>query len=60
MDYRDRYVQGKGKYIDDLKFDDMLYMDVVRSPYGRAKISNAPASTYTSPFIPVIFPSFLA
>ena len=40
MDYRDRYVQGKGKYIDDLKFDDMLYMDVVRSPYGRAKISN--------------------
>ncbi|WMT50700.1 MAG: xanthine dehydrogenase family protein molybdopterin-binding subunit [Ferroplasma sp.] len=40
MDYRDRYVQGKGKYIDDLHFDDMLYMNVVRSPYGRAKIRN--------------------
>ncbi len=40
MDYRDRYVDGKGKYIDDLKFDNMLYMAVVRSPYGRAKIRN--------------------
>ncbi len=40
MDYRDRYVNGKGGYIDDMKFNDMLYMAVVRSPYGRACIKN--------------------
>ncbi len=40
MDYRDRYVDGKGKYIDDITFDDMLYMNVFRSPYGKAKIKN--------------------
>ncbi len=40
MDYRDRYVDGKGKYIDDMTFDDMLYMNVFRSPYGKAKIKN--------------------
>ena len=40
MDYRDRYVNGKGKYIDDMTFDDMLYMNVFRSPYGKAKIKN--------------------
>lgn len=40
MDYRNRYVNGNGKYIDDIKFDDMLYMSVYRSQYGRAKINN--------------------
>ncbi len=40
MDYRNRYVNGKGKYIDDIVFDNMLYMSVYRSQYGRAKISN--------------------
>ncbi|AGO61749.1 xanthine dehydrogenase family protein molybdopterin-binding subunit [Ferroplasma acidarmanus] len=40
MDYRDRYVDGKGKYIDDMTFNDMLYMNVFRSPYGKAKIKN--------------------
>ncbi len=40
MDYRDRYVDGKGKYIDDIIFDNMLYMSVYRSQYGRAKIGN--------------------
>ena len=40
MDYRDRYVNGKGKYINDMTFDDMLYMNVFRSPYGKAKIKN--------------------
>lgn len=40
MDYRDRYVDGKGKYIDDMTFDDMLYMNVFRSPYGKAKIKS--------------------
>jgi carbon-monoxide dehydrogenase large subunit len=40
MDYRDRYVDGRGKYIDDMAFDGMLYMSVFRSPYGKAKIKN--------------------
>ncbi len=40
MDYRDRYVNGNGKYIDDIKLDNMLYMALARSTYGRAKIKN--------------------
>jgi carbon-monoxide dehydrogenase large subunit len=40
MDYRDRYVNGQGKYIDDIEFDGMLYMGVYRSPYGKARIKN--------------------
>ncbi len=38
MTYLNRFVDGKGKYIDDMKFDNMLYMSVVRSPYAHAKI----------------------
>jgi carbon-monoxide dehydrogenase large subunit len=33
-----RFVQGKGNYVDDIKLDGMLYMDIVRSPYAYAKI----------------------
>ncbi len=40
MDYRDRYVDGTGKYIDDITLDGMLYMSVFRSPYGKARIKN--------------------
>ncbi len=40
MDYRDRYVDGMGKYIDDITLDGMLYMSVFRSPYGKARIKN--------------------
>jgi carbon-monoxide dehydrogenase large subunit len=35
-----RFVQGKGHYVDDIKLDGMLYMDIVRSPYAYAKIKN--------------------
>lgn len=35
-----RFVQGKGRYIDDIKLDGMLYMDIVRSPYAYAKIKS--------------------
>jgi carbon-monoxide dehydrogenase large subunit len=35
-----RFIQGKGHYIDDVKLPGMLYMDIVRSPYGYAKIKN--------------------
>ncbi|MBS1978592.1 MAG: carbon-monoxide dehydrogenase large subunit [Bacteroidetes bacterium] len=33
-----RFIQGKGHYVDDIKLDGMLYMDIVRSPYAYAKI----------------------
>src|SRR5262245_1499376 len=33
-----RFLQGKGKYIDDIKLPGMLYLDIVRSPYAHAKI----------------------
>lgn len=33
-----RFVLGKGKYVDDLFFENMLYLKIVRSPYARARI----------------------
>ncbi len=36
----DRFVHGKGKYVDDIKLQGMLYMDIKRSPYAYAKITN--------------------
>jgi carbon-monoxide dehydrogenase large subunit len=33
-----RFLQGKGRYIDDIKLPGMVYMDIVRSPYAHAKI----------------------
>lgn len=33
-----RFTQGKGNYVDDLKLPGMLYGDMVRSPYGHARI----------------------
>ncbi len=33
-----RFIQGKGRYVDDIKLPGMLYMDIVRSPYAHAKI----------------------
>ena len=35
-----RFIRGKGNYIDDLKLPGMLYLDIVRSPYAHAKITN--------------------
>ena len=39
-----RFLQGKGKYVDDIKLPGMLYLDIVRSPYAHAKIVNIDAS----------------
>jgi carbon-monoxide dehydrogenase large subunit len=39
-----RFLQGKGRYVDDIKLPGMLYMDIVRSPYAHAKILNIDAS----------------
>ncbi|MEM7374436.1 MAG: aerobic carbon-monoxide dehydrogenase large subunit [Bacteroidota bacterium] len=36
----DRFIQGKGNYVDDIKLNGMLHMDIVRSPYAYAKIKN--------------------
>jgi carbon-monoxide dehydrogenase large subunit len=33
-----RFLRGKGNYVDDVVLPDMLYMDIVRSPYPHAKI----------------------
>ena len=33
-----RFLQGKGRYVDDLKLPGMVYLDIVRSPYAHARI----------------------
>ena len=33
-----RFTQGKGNYVDDLKFPSMLFGDFVRSPYAHARV----------------------
>src|SRR5687768_16818495 len=35
-----RFLRGKGTYIDDIKLPGMLYMDIVRSPFAHAKITD--------------------
>lgn len=35
-----RFLQGKGNYVDDIKLPDMLYLDIVRSPYAHARIKS--------------------
>src|SRR5690606_18474015 len=39
-----RYLQDKGRYVDDIKLPEMLYMDIVRSPYAHARITNIDTS----------------
>jgi carbon-monoxide dehydrogenase large subunit len=39
-----RFIQGKGRYVDDIKLPNMVYMDIVRSPYAHAKITKIDAS----------------
>lgn len=41
-----RFIQGRGRYIDDITLPGMLYMAILRSPYAHAnitKIDTAPA-----------------
>jgi carbon-monoxide dehydrogenase large subunit len=33
-----RFIRGQGQYIDDLVLPNMVWMDIVRSPYAHAKI----------------------
>src|SRR3954447_1522397 len=39
-----RFIQGRGRYVDDVKLPNMVYMDIVRSPYAHAKILKIDAS----------------
>src|SRR5215813_11660817 len=43
-----RLLRGRGKFADDLKFREMLYLCFVRSPYAHAKIANVDTSTAES------------
>jgi aerobic carbon-monoxide dehydrogenase large subunit len=40
----DRFIRGKGNYIDDLKLPGMLHMAILRSPYAHAKLNGIDAS----------------
>ncbi|HEX6533864.1 MAG TPA: aerobic carbon-monoxide dehydrogenase large subunit [Gemmatimonadaceae bacterium] len=33
-----RFIRGKGSYVDDIVLPDMLFMDIVRSPFAHARI----------------------
>src|SRR5436305_13714884 len=35
-----RLITGQATYVDDIKLSGMLYMAVLRSPYGHAKINH--------------------
>jgi aerobic carbon-monoxide dehydrogenase large subunit len=35
-----RFLRGKGNYIDDIKLPGMLYMDITRSPFAHATITD--------------------
>lgn len=39
-----RLVRGRGKFIDDIKQCDMLYLRFVRSPYAHARVANVDVS----------------
>ena len=39
-----RFIRGKGTYVDDVKLPGMLYLDIVRSPYAHATITNIDTS----------------
>ncbi|HEX9693494.1 MAG TPA: molybdopterin cofactor-binding domain-containing protein, partial [Actinomycetota bacterium] len=40
----DRFIRGKGTYIDDIKLPGMLHMAIVRSPYAHATITGIDTS----------------
>jgi CO/xanthine dehydrogenase Mo-binding subunit len=40
----DRLVRGRGKFVDDYKFEGALYLRLVRSPYAHARINSVDVS----------------
>ena len=40
----DRFIRGRGNYIDDMQLPGMLYMSILRSPYAHAKLNSVDTS----------------
>ena len=40
----DRFIRGRGNYIDDINLPGMLHMAILRSPYAHAKINGVDTS----------------
>src|SRR5438876_7659204 len=40
----DRFIRGKGNYVDDIKLPGMLHMAILRSPYAHANIKDIDTS----------------
>ena len=40
----DRFIRGRGNYIDDVQLPGMLHMAILRSPYAHAKMNSIDAS----------------
>src|SRR4029079_18957088 len=40
----DRFIRGRGNYIDDITLPRMLHMAILRSPYAHAKLNGIDAS----------------
>ncbi|MGZ8565787.1 MAG: aerobic carbon-monoxide dehydrogenase large subunit [Actinomycetota bacterium] len=40
----DRFIRGRGNYIDDIRLPGMLYMSILRSPFAHAKLNGIDAS----------------
>src|SRR5437763_1477612 len=40
----DRFIRGKGNYVDDVKLPNMLHMAILRSPLAHAKINSIDTS----------------
>ncbi|MBD0282541.1 MAG: hypothetical protein ICV69_10170, partial [Thermoleophilaceae bacterium] len=40
----DRFIRGRGNYVDDVNLPGMLHMAVLRSPFAHARINSIDAS----------------
>ena len=43
----DRFIAGRGNYIEDIKLPNMLHMAILRSPFAHATINSIDASRAT-------------
>ncbi len=43
-----KFIRGEGRYVDDIKLEDILWLGVVRSQYARAKINSIDTSELTA------------
>src|SRR3989442_15726717 len=40
----DRFVRGKGNYVDDIRLPGMLHMAILRSPFAHARVNSIDTS----------------